>query len=70
MLEKQENLKKLAGQRVIEWTPGKSISAQKSSVYRIRELSYKDKESWEEKFARFLEDPAVHTVTGLVVGKW
>lgn len=69
MLEKQENLTELAGKTVIDWDPDQGLQDPTHTIYRIR-VGYDGPETWIDRFATFLQDPAVSQLTGLVVGMW
>jgi hypothetical protein len=69
MLEHQENLAELAGKKVIDWNPEEGLQNLAQTIYRVR-VEYDEKETWPERFATFLQDPAVNELTGLVVGMW
>ncbi|HVU70635.1 MAG TPA: STM4015 family protein [Ktedonobacteraceae bacterium] len=69
MLEYQENLAELAGKRVIDWNPEEGLQNVAETIYRVRG-GYGEEETWPERFAAFLQDPAVNELTGLVVGMW
>jgi NOL1/NOP2/fmu family ribosome biogenesis protein len=61
-----------AGKLVQEWDPATGISDPQATIYRIT-LDYDEMDSgqhWSDKFALFLDDPAAHQVTGIVVGNW
>lgn len=62
------NLETWQGLSVVDWTPESGpLSAE--TAYRIR-LEWDDKDTWADRFAQFLEQPGVETVTTLVVGAW
>jgi hypothetical protein len=69
MLENQENLTELAGKKVLDWNPEEGLQNLAETIYRVR-VEYDDAEEWPERFAAFLQDPAVDELTGLVVGMW
>ncbi len=69
MLERQENLSELVGKKVIDWDPAEGLLDPAHIIYRIR-VEYDGAESWDDRFAAFLQDPAVSELSGLVVGMW
>lgn len=69
MLENQENLTELAGKKVLDWNPEEGLQNLAETIYRVR-VEYDDAEEWPERFAAFLQEPAVDELTGLVVGMW
>lgn len=69
MLEKQENLTELAGKKVLDWDAEEGLQNLAETMYRVR-VEYDDAQAWPERFAAFLQDPAVGELTGLVVGLW
>lgn len=64
-----ENLTEFAGKRVVDWEQGKEIKDPAGTAVRIRS-SYDDKDTWLDRFAQFLEDPAAGDVKALVIGVW
>lgn len=69
MLEKQENLMELAGKKILDWDAEEGLQNLAETIYRVR-VVYDDAQEWPERFAAFLQDPAVGELTGLVVGLW
>ncbi|WP_309711132.1 STM4015 family protein [Armatimonas sp.] len=62
------NLETWQGLSVVDWTPESGpLSAE--TAYRIR-LEWEDEGTWADRFAQFLEQPGVKTITTLVVGAW
>ena len=65
-----ENLETFAGKPVVDWEPEAGITDPAGTIPRIS-LSYDDEnQKWTDRFAEFLDDPAVGEVTGLVIGMW
>jgi hypothetical protein len=58
-----------AGKEIRPWDSAKGIKNPETTIYRIG-VDYRDKESWLEKFNRFIADPRVDQVTALVIGHW
>lgn len=72
----EEHATTVAGKPVVDWQIGTDIATISPDpaevVYAIR-LGYEESQTfykWTDKFAIFLNDPAVHQVTGIVVGSW
>jgi Leucine Rich repeat len=63
-----ENLETWQGLPVVDWT-APCGTLQPSSAYRLR-IDWDDKTTWVDRFAEFLEQPGVSTITALVVGNW
>lgn len=63
-----DNLETWQGLPVVDWTP-RSGPLSAATAYRIR-LEWEDKGTWVDRFALFLAEPGVETVTTLVVGSW
>src|SRR5205823_1318610 len=67
-----EHLTSFAGKPVVDWDPQQGVQDPQTTIYRIS-LPWEAGEageSWTDRFARFLEDPAAGEITGLVVGDW
>lgn len=65
------HVERFAGKVVVDWNPEVGIKNPETTLYRLG-LAYGGSEHtmWSDKFANFLKDPAVSTVTGLVIGAW
>src|SRR5688500_12314266 len=67
-----EHRTRVAGRPGGDWEPGTGIDDPAGTICRVA-LSWEAGEkgaTWTDRFARFLEDPAVGALTGLVVGNW
>lgn len=67
-----EHAEEFAGKPVVEWKPATAIADPVGSAYRIA-LDYDEAEageSWEGRFAAFLDQPEASRVTAIVVGVW
>jgi hypothetical protein len=67
-----EHATHFAGRPIVDWEPDKNVTIETSGVYRIT-LDYDEHEAggtWTDKLARFLEQPGVEGVRGIVVGPW
>jgi hypothetical protein len=67
-----EHATEFAGLPVVDWDPEAGIVDPTGTIYRLG-LSWDEGEEgvrWTDKFATFLDDPAVGSITGLVVGPW
>lgn len=64
-----QHVEHFAGKKVVDWDPTVGIKDPETTLYRVS-VAYDDDAAWSEKFADFLNDPAVGAVTGLVVGAW
>jgi hypothetical protein len=62
------HLTEFAGKPVLEFPAEQSPDPSKV-IYRIR-VDWDDKDTWQEKFAGYLELPHVEASTGLVIGNW
>jgi len=63
------HIERFAGKVVVDWDPAVGIKNPETTLYRVS-VSYDEGDTWSNKFAGFLNDPAVDAVTGLVVGVW
>jgi len=65
------HIERFAGKKVIDWDLEVGIKSPETTLYRLS-ISYDgtDNATWSDRFADFLNDPAVGAVTGLVVGMW
>jgi hypothetical protein len=67
-----DHAEEFAGKPVVEWKPSMALADPVGSAYRIA-LDYDEAESgesWEKRFAAFLDQPEASRVTAIVVGVW
>ncbi len=67
-----EHITDFAGLPVVDWERETGIADPTGALYRVS-LSYEEEEGgmrWTDKFAGFMDDPAVESIPGIVVGQW
>lgn len=68
-----EHPTEFAGKTIAEWSRDQGIMHPEKSACRVSvdwDEAYTNKVTWTDKFAEFLQDPQITSVTALVVGPW
>lgn len=63
------HLDNFAGYKVESWEPGQTLNNLETTIYRIA-VDYGDKETWLEKFKKYLAEANAKETRGLVIGAY